>query len=79
MDFALVAVVAAAPHYILYCCAEVDLVTPFDWITDAVEKLEADPRFFVANPCWASDPGGAQRESIGRHGDHWVGIGFSDQ
>jgi hypothetical protein len=79
MDFALVAVAAAAPHYLLYCCAEVDLVTPFDWITDAVAKLEVDPRLLVANPSWASDPGGAQRESMLRNGDHWVGMGFSDQ
>lgn len=79
MDFALVAVAAAAPHFLLYCCAEVDLLTPFDWITDAVAKLGADPRLLVANPSWASDPGGAQRESIARNGDHWVGMGFSDQ
>lgn len=79
MDFALVAVSFAAPHYLLYCCAEVDLVTPFNWVSDAVEKLEADPRFFVANPSWASDPQGAKREAMRRDGDHWVGIGFSDQ
>ena len=79
MDFALVAVSSAAPHYVLYCCAEVDLVTPFDWISDALAKLEADPRILVANPSWASDPGGAQRESICRSGEHWLGRGFSDQ
>ncbi len=79
MDFALVAVACAAPHYVLYCCAEVDLLTPFDWISDAVAKLEADPRLLVANPSWASDPDGAQREALRRDGDHWVGVGFSDQ
>jgi len=79
MDFALVAVACAAPDDLLYCCAEVDLLTPFDWISDAVEKLEADPRLLVANPSWASDPGGAQREALLRDGDHWVGVGFSDQ
>jgi hypothetical protein len=79
MDFALVAVASAAPGYILYCCAEVDLAAPFDWVSDAVTKLEADPRILVANPSWASDPGGAQREAICRNGDHWLGVGFSDQ
>jgi hypothetical protein len=79
MDFALVAVTHALPDYVLYCCAEVDLVAPFDWVSDAVTKLEADPRLLVANPSWASDPSGAQRESLSRDGDHWVGMGFSDQ
>lgn len=79
MDFALVAVTHALPDYLLYCCAEVDLVTPFDWISDAVGKLESDRRLLVANPSWASDPAGAERESHWRDGDHWVGPGFSDQ
>ena len=79
MDFALVAVTCAAPTYLLYCCAEVDLVTPFDWVSDAVAKMESDPRILVANPSWASDPAGAQRESLRRDGHYWVGNGFSDQ
>jgi hypothetical protein len=79
MDFALVAVTHAVPDYLLYCCAEVDLVTPFDWVSDAVKKLEADPKFLVANPSWAGDPAGAQRESFRKDGEHWVGSGFSDQ
>ena len=79
VDFALVAVTCAAPAYLLYCCAEVDLVTPFDWVTDAVAKMESDPRILVANPSWASDPEGAQRESLRRDGHYWLGQGFSDQ
>ena len=79
MDFALVAVKHALPNYLLYCCAEVDLLTPFDWISEAVAKLEADQSLLVANPSWASDPTGAHRESIRREGDHWIGMGFSDQ
>lgn len=79
MDFALVAVTQAAPGYLLYCCAEVDLVTPFDWVSDAVAKMESDPRILVANPCWASDPDGARRESVRRDGHYWLGHGFSDQ
>jgi hypothetical protein len=79
MDFALVAVTCAAPGYLLYCCAEVDLITPFDWVTDAVAKMESDSRILVANPSWGSDPGGAQRESLRRDGHYWLGSGFSDQ
>ena len=79
IDFALVAVASADPEYILFCCAEVDLAAPFDWVSDAITKMEADPRILVANPSWASDPCGAQREAIRRDGDHWLGLGFSDQ
>lgn len=79
LDFALVAVAHSLPDYLLYCCAEVDLVTPFDWISDAVAKMESDPSLLVANPSWASDPAGAERESQRRDGAHWVGAGFSDQ
>ena len=32
IDFALVAVAAAAPDFLLYCCAEVELSRPMDWI-----------------------------------------------
>lgn len=79
MDFALVAVTRAVPGYLLYCCAEVDLLTPFDWISDAVAKLAGNRDILVVNPSWASDPEGASRESVRREGDHWVGSGFSDQ
>ncbi len=79
IDFALVAVTRAAPDYLLYCCAEVDLVSPFDWVSGAVAKLEADSGLLVANPSWASDPEGAQREALRRDVDHWIGSGFSDQ
>jgi hypothetical protein len=79
IDFALVAVTRAAPDYLLYCCAEVDLVSPFDWVSEAVAKLEANRSLLVANPSWASDPEGAQREAFRRDVDHWIGSGFSDQ
>jgi hypothetical protein len=79
IDFALVAVTQAAPDFLLYCCAEVELLEPSDWISTALNKLQDNPDYFVANPSWASDPEGSQRESISRDGDHWVGNGFSDQ
>jgi hypothetical protein len=79
IDFALVAVTHALPDYLLYCCAEVDLVTPFDWISDALKKMEADQSILVANPSWASDPAGAEHEAQRRDGNYWIGSGFSDQ
>ena len=79
VDFALVAVAQAAPDYLLYCCAEVDLLKPSDWITPALEMLRANPGCLVANPSWASDPVGAEREAVRKEGAYFLGHGFSDQ
>lgn len=79
IDFALVAVVSARPGYLLYCCAEVEMTEAFDWITPALRALEENSQILVANPFWASDPGGMEREAIRREGHHFVGRGFSDQ
>ena len=79
IDFALVSVVAASPGYLLYCCAEVDLTEGFNWVSPALKKFKEDSAYLVANPCWESDPEGAERESLRRDGAYWVGEGFSDQ
>jgi hypothetical protein len=79
IDFALVAVVSAQPGYLLYCCAEVEMAEPFDWITPALRVLGENTDILVANPVWASDPEGVEREAIRREGHHFVGRGFSDQ
>ena len=79
IDFALVAVVSARPGYLLYCCAEVDMAEPVDWITPALRVLSENSDILVANPVWASDPAGVEREAIRREGHHFVGRGFSDQ
>jgi hypothetical protein len=79
LDFALVAVTQAAPGYLLYCCAEVDLAKPCDWITPAIEKLQSDPQYLVANPAWGTDLSAVEREATARSGEYFVGYGFSDQ
>lgn len=79
LDFALVAVVQAAPGFLLSCCAEVDLVEAADWISPALEKLQSTPRYLVANPAWGTDPEAVEREAISKDGAYWVGHGFSDQ
>lgn len=79
LDFALVAVVRAAPGFLLSCCAEVDLLEAADWITPALEKLQSAPRYLVANPAWGTHPEAVEREAISKDGDYWVGHGFSDQ
>ena len=79
IDFALVAVVNAAPDYLLYCCAEVDLVQGGDWITPAIEKLEGDPRFLIANPAWSAEAAAIENEALFKSGEYMAGHGFSDQ
>jgi len=79
IDFALVAVVSAQPGYLLYCCAEVEMAEPFDWITPAIDVFRKNRDILVANPLWESDPSGVERESLRRDGCHFVGRGFSDQ
>ena len=79
IDFALVAVVAAAPGYLLYCCAEVEMVRGDDWITPALDKLEGDSQYLVANPAWGNDPAAVEREALYKSGEYFVGHGFSDQ
>ncbi|RFC42447.1 MAG: hypothetical protein DVB28_001891 [Verrucomicrobia bacterium] len=78
-DFALVAVVNAAPGFLLHCCAEVDLVEAFDWITPALEKLQSNPQYLIANPAWGNDPGSVEKEALFKSGEYLVGHGFSDQ
>jgi hypothetical protein len=79
IDFALVAVASAEAEFLLYCCAEVEMEQPQDWVTPAIDKLHANPLLLVANPAWASDPGGAEREALLSDGPYRVGYGFSDQ
>jgi hypothetical protein len=79
IDFALVAVASAQAEFLLYCCAEVEMEQPMDWVTPAIAKLCENPLLLVANPAWASDPGGAEREALLSDGPYRVGYGFSDQ
>jgi hypothetical protein len=79
LDFALVAIVAANPGHLLYCCAEVDMANGGDWITPALEKLASDSKYLVANPAWGNDPAAVKQEALYESGDYFVGHGFSDQ
>lgn len=79
VDFALVAVATAQAEFLVYCCAEVEMEQPMDWITPAIEKLKSNPLLLVANPAWATDPQGADREALLSEGPYRLGYGFSDQ
>lgn len=79
IDFALVAVAYAQSEFLLYCCAEVEMEQSLDWVTPAAAKLLENPLLLVANPAWASDPAGADREALLKEGPYRLGYGFSDQ
>ncbi|AOW08134.1 hypothetical protein [Flavobacterium gilvum] len=51
----------------------------FDWIKKAVENLEKDDRFIVANPTWNNNFEEAKNEAHCEIDDFYVGYGFSDQ
>jgi hypothetical protein len=76
-DWALVAICLDGPEWILHWDAEVQLLEPADWITDAVALAERDERVLVANPAW--DGPMLSRETFASDGPFRLGHGFSDQ
>lgn len=51
----------------------------FDWIKKAVENLDKNNDFIVANPTWNNNFEEARNESISEIDNFFVGYGFSDQ
>lgn len=76
-DWALVAVCLDGPEWILHWDAEVRLLEPVDWITDALALMERDPRVLVANPNWNAPT--VEEGTIETDGPFSLGHGFSDQ
>jgi hypothetical protein len=76
-DWALVAVTAAGPPWVLHWDAEARLRSPCDWVTPAIELMRRDPRILIANPFWNTPD--LERSTFARDGDFAIGYGFSDQ
>jgi len=55
------------------------LERPFDWITDAVTTLQANPRFFAANPDLVDHPGLSEQTALWFEDPYWINRSFSDQ
>lgn len=51
----------------------------FDWVKKAVQNLESNNRYIVANPVWNNKFEEAREESKYENDDFFVGYGFSDQ
>jgi len=79
VDFHLVTVATATADYVLHNAGDVELERPFDWISDAVARLEQDEQFLVAAPNYRSHPGLVERESLRFEAPYWIGYGFTDQ
>lgn len=74
------AIYAAKGEYLLYLTGDVRLDDPFEWIDEAIDKMENHPTFKVANPVWNRNYEEAQRESYRKKGPFYVAKeGFSDQ
>lgn len=50
-----------------------------DWITIAMQEMNENDTFFVANPVWNKRFNEAKREAITEIYDFYIGEGFSDQ
>ncbi len=79
VDFHLVTVATATAEYVLHNAGDVELAQPFDWVSDAVTRLEQQQRYLVAAPNFLSHPGLIERESLRFDAPYWVGYGFTDQ
>lgn len=79
VDFHLVTVATTRADFVLHNAGDVQLTRPFDWVSDAVARIEKDERFLIANPGYASHPGLVAKEALDFDAPYWVGFGFSDQ
>lgn len=74
------ALYACRSTYLLYMTGDVFLKESIHWIGQALEKMERNPRYKVANLTWNHAYEEARRESIGTDGSFFVADeGFSDQ
>jgi hypothetical protein len=81
-DWGLVLVSVPGPDWLVHCDPEVRMVAPSDWVTPAMELMEADPRVMVANPSWyAPTPrhDTLARTTLETTPGFALGLGFSDQ
>ncbi len=49
-NFYLVMMTCTDADYIVNCAADIDLEQRFDWITPALDKVESNKQYLVANP-----------------------------
>lgn len=76
----LTAIHACQSDYLLYMTGDVRLDRPLDWVGPALEKMEKNRNFKVANPTWNEKYEEAKRESSRKEGSFYVAPqGFSDQ
>jgi hypothetical protein len=74
------AIYACESDYLLYLTGDVRLDKPVDWVAPALEKMEGNPLYQVANPVWNDQYDEAKRESSHKEGKFFVAPhGFSDQ
>ena len=77
-SFYLVMMTCTDADYILNCAADIDLAEPYDWISSAIEKLEDNLWYIVANPAWGWDIDGARNEALEEDPPYFVSQAFSD-
>lgn len=65
--------------YLLHFSSDARIKKAFDWIDDAIEKMENSGEISVANPTWNNRYNEARAEAIKEDDSFYYGYGFSDQ
>lgn len=76
-DCSLVAIFLPGSPYLLYSDADVHLLNSVDWITPALQLMQADRRIAIANPDWTQSTLKAETREMTN--GFALGYGFSDQ
>lgn len=66
-------------EYLLHFSGDAMITKPFDWIDDAIEKINSSDKIKTANPVWNNKYNEAKNESSGEDDKFYIGYGFSDQ
>jgi hypothetical protein len=75
----LVGIYLCDTDYLVYFTDDTWLDKKIDWIEPALNELEKNGNYKVANPVWNRKDDEAKRESLSEIKDFYVGFGFSDQ
>lgn len=75
----LVGIYLCRSEYLLHFSGDSVLENKFQWIDQAIGRMDNDPRIKVATCLWNRKADEAAQESMEQDEDFWVGYGFSDQ
>ena len=78
-DWALVCLHVTKSKYLLHWDADINLVSPINWINPSLRILETSEQVITACPCWTDNIDQLQSESCYETNQFYIGFGLSDQ